>query len=211
VRLARGHAGTDRANANATVISEGRCRQSADNPRRKQILFHVLSPQIEQREIPRTGIDSGSNEKRVILCTALQHYAKRTAYDSSAALPQHHLVLAPETLRRPEKGVPFPECDWLPGGHPGGGPALRPGDYFACQWPPRAVATPRAFIAAAISLRVDAPTFCASRTIGKTLAAKDPLRPSRPPARFYGLLRAGGYQESPACFGRGEGLTCTHR
>jgi hypothetical protein len=41
----------------------------------------------------------------------------------------------------------------------------------ACHWPPRAVATPRAFSAAAISLSVFAPAFCASRMMGSTLAA----------------------------------------
>jgi hypothetical protein len=42
---------------------------------------------------------------------------------------------------------------------------------FAYHCPPRAVATPRAFKADAISLRVAAPAFCASRMIGSTLAA----------------------------------------
>jgi hypothetical protein len=42
---------------------------------------------------------------------------------------------------------------------------------FACHWPPRAVATPRVFSAAAISLRDVAPAFCASRMIERTLAA----------------------------------------
>ena len=42
---------------------------------------------------------------------------------------------------------------------------------FACHCPPRAVATPRAFSAAAISLRDVAPAFCASRMMGRTLAA----------------------------------------
>jgi hypothetical protein len=40
---------------------------------------------------------------------------------------------------------------------------------FACHWPPRAVATPRAFSAAAISLRDVAPAFCASRMMGSTV------------------------------------------
>jgi hypothetical protein len=42
---------------------------------------------------------------------------------------------------------------------------------FACHWPPRAVATPLAFSASAMSLRVVAPAFCASRVIESTLAA----------------------------------------
>ena len=42
---------------------------------------------------------------------------------------------------------------------------------FACHCPPRAVGTPRAFSAAAISLRDVAPAFCASRMMGRTLAA----------------------------------------
>jgi hypothetical protein len=42
---------------------------------------------------------------------------------------------------------------------------------FACHCPPRAVATPRAFRADAISLSVLAPAFCASRMIGRTFAA----------------------------------------
>src|ERR1700738_4830367 len=42
---------------------------------------------------------------------------------------------------------------------------------FACHWPPRAVATPRAFKADAISLKVAAPAFCASRMMGSTLPA----------------------------------------
>ena len=42
---------------------------------------------------------------------------------------------------------------------------------FACHWPPRAVAIPRAFSAAAISLRDAAPALCASRIRGSTLAA----------------------------------------
>jgi len=42
---------------------------------------------------------------------------------------------------------------------------------FACHCPPRAVATPRAFSAAAISRNVVAPAFCASRMIGRTFAA----------------------------------------
>jgi hypothetical protein len=44
---------------------------------------------------------------------------------------------------------------------------------FAYHWPPRAVATPRAFKADAISLKVAAPAFCASRMMGSTLAAKN--------------------------------------
>ena len=43
---------------------------------------------------------------------------------------------------------------------------------FAFHWPPRAVATPRALSAAAISLRDVAPAFCASRMSGRTLAVK---------------------------------------
>jgi hypothetical protein len=42
---------------------------------------------------------------------------------------------------------------------------------FAYHCPPRAVETPRAFKADAISLQVAAPAFCASRMIGSTLAA----------------------------------------
>ena len=42
---------------------------------------------------------------------------------------------------------------------------------LAYHCPPRAVATPRAFKADAISLRVVAPAFWASRMIGSTLAA----------------------------------------
>src|SRR5882724_1802752 len=42
---------------------------------------------------------------------------------------------------------------------------------FACHCPPRAVATPRAFSAAAIFRRDVAPAFCASRMMGRTLAA----------------------------------------
>jgi hypothetical protein len=45
---------------------------------------------------------------------------------------------------------------------------------FATDWayhcPPRAVAIPRALSASAISLKVRAPAFCASRMIGSTLA-----------------------------------------
>jgi hypothetical protein len=40
-----------------------------------------------------------------------------------------------------------------------------------CHCPPRAVATPRAFSAAAISLKVAAPAFCAPRMMASTLAA----------------------------------------
>ena len=42
---------------------------------------------------------------------------------------------------------------------------------FACHCPPRAVATPRAFSAAAMSLRDVAPAFWASRMMGRTFAA----------------------------------------
>jgi hypothetical protein len=42
---------------------------------------------------------------------------------------------------------------------------------FAYHCPPRAVATPRAFKADAISLSVAAPAFFASRMMGNTLAA----------------------------------------
>jgi len=41
---------------------------------------------------------------------------------------------------------------------------------LAYQCPPRAVATPRAFKADAISLKGAAPAFCASRMMGSTLA-----------------------------------------
>jgi hypothetical protein len=40
---------------------------------------------------------------------------------------------------------------------------------FARHRPPRAVATPRAFNAAAMSLNDVAPAFCASRMMGRTL------------------------------------------
>src|SRR6476659_6179372 len=55
---------------------------------------------------------------------------------------------------------------------------------LACHCPPRAVGTPRAFSAAAISRNDVAPAFCASRMIGSTLAA------NRIGLRCHGLQRA---------------------
>ena len=70
--------------------------------------------------------------------------------------------------------------------------------HFAYHWPPRAVGTPRAFSAAAMSLSVIAPAFCASRMMGKTLAANLSAEAvTVPPPRFYGPRGALGYQGSP--------------